>query len=333
MDKSENRGKKRFYVEKNMVVDFINRKKFKKQVLFAKSDLRTNSVVLYDLDDLIYIAEHNSKHSYVKNVGNRESETPGIYKQLMGAPMGSALAQTLAIGFGCAIERRVEVLLDRILKPLFLSREEYRDFKGLFLSRRYIDDKINFYPGVGNDTENDELGINCLRLEEIAERGFSEEEIVTFRKKEIVEKIKFLKKIYEVYVDRDFYKTPGSTCTLEREKGGNEFCGLKIDLTETLRYRPMEIFKEKINTPPNMSFLRNAQKKGFIIGGMYRSGLYTDPMTWKQNKIDILEEYIKGFKNKGYKEETIQVAIKRCQFLEDKIKQSLIWNLKPPQLK
>ena len=66
---------------------------------------------------------------------------------------------------------------------------------------------------------------------------------------------------------------------------------------------------------------------------MYRSGLYTDPMTWKQNKIDILEEYIKGFKNKGYKEETIQVAIKRCQFLEDKIKQSLIWNLKPPQLK
>ena len=61
---------------------------------------------------------------------------------------------------------------------------------------------------------------------------------------------------------------------------------------------------------------------------MYRSGLHTDPMTWGQSKIAILEEYIKGFKNKGYKEETLQTAIKRCQFLEDNIKQSLIWNLK-----
>ena len=51
-------------------------------------------------------------------------------------------------------------------------------------------------------------------------------------------------------------------------------------------------------------------------------------MTWKQSKTVILEEYIKGFKNKGYKEETLRAAIKRCQFLEDNIKQSLIWNLK-----
>ena len=107
-----------------MVDDFVNRNKFKKQVLFAKSDLRTNSVVLYDLNDLIYIIEHNSKHSYVKNIGNRDRETPGIYKQLIGAPMGSALAQTLAIGFGCAIERRIENLLEKIVKPLFINSEE-----------------------------------------------------------------------------------------------------------------------------------------------------------------------------------------------------------------
>ena len=63
MDKSDNRGKKNIFVEKNMVDDFVNRNKLKKQVLFAKSDLRTNSVTLYDLEDMIYIVEHNSKHS------------------------------------------------------------------------------------------------------------------------------------------------------------------------------------------------------------------------------------------------------------------------------
>ena len=78
MDKSDNRGKKNIFIEKNMVDDFVNRNKFKKQVLYARSDLETNSVVLYDLDDLIYIIEHNSKHSYVKNIGSRTKETPGI---------------------------------------------------------------------------------------------------------------------------------------------------------------------------------------------------------------------------------------------------------------
>ena len=72
----------------------------------------------------------------------------------------------------------------------------------------------------------------------------------------------------------------------------------------------MEIYKDKINTPPNLSFLRNTQKKGFIIGGMYRSGLYTDPLTWKQNKIEILEKYIEGIMKKGYTNETLRTSLK-----------------------
>ena len=142
-----------------------------------------------------------------------------------------------------------------------MNSEEYRDFRGLFLSRRYIDDKINFYPGVGKKEDEGKQAIDCSKLEKLAEKGFSKEEIDIFRKKEVVEKIKFLKDIYEVYVDKNFYKTPGSTCSLEKENGGDEFCGLEIDLKETLRYRPMEIYKGKINTPPNLSFLRNSQKK------------------------------------------------------------------------
>ena len=89
----------------------------------------------------------------------------------------------------------------------------------------------------------------------------------------------------------------------------------------------MEIHKNKINTPPNLSFLRNAQKRGFIIGGIYRSGLYTDPTTWRLNKTEIIKKYIGGFINKGYKEEILSTAIKRCQFLGDDIKQSLISGL------
>ena len=121
--------------------------------------------------------------------------------------------------------------------------------------------------------------MDCASLENMVREGFSEEDKKQFRRMNVNDKLKLLRRIFSVYVDKNFYKTPGSTCSLERENGGNEFCGLKIDLTDTLRYRPMEFFKEKINTPPNLSFLRDSQKKGFIIGGLYRSGLHTDPLT------------------------------------------------------
>ena len=83
------------------------------------------------------------------------------------------------------------------------------------------------------------------------------------------------------------------------------------------------MFKGKLNTPPNLSFLRDSQKKGFIIGGLYRSGLYTDPMTWKENKMEVLKEYKEGFRKKGYEDKIMKTAIRRCQFLDSKDKRTI----------
>ena len=94
------------------------------------------------------------------------------------------------------------------MRPLFINSEEYRDFRGLFLSRRNKDDKINFYPGVGKEEDEGKHATNCSKLERIAEKGFSKEEINVFRKKGVVEKIRFLKDIYEVYVVKNFIRLP-----------------------------------------------------------------------------------------------------------------------------
>ena len=51
------------------------------------------------------------------------------------------------------------------------------------MSRRYIDDKTNFYPGVSQDEDGDRRVMDCSKLEEMAEMGFSKEEIDIFRKK------------------------------------------------------------------------------------------------------------------------------------------------------
>ena len=36
--------------------------------------------------------------------------------------------------------------------------------------------------------------------------------------------------IFSVLMDKNFYKTDGSTCTLEIEEDGREFCGLNTEL-------------------------------------------------------------------------------------------------------
>ena len=60
---------------------------------------------------------------------------------------------------------------------------EYQDYKGLFLSKRYIDDKINFYPNFdGTDISKEEI-TTCKKLEEMVQKGFSDEEIMEFRNK------------------------------------------------------------------------------------------------------------------------------------------------------
>ena len=104
----------------------------------------------------------------LKNIGDRTSETPGVYKQLIGAPMGPALAQTLAIGFGCAVEVRAEKLLERLTKPLFKKGSTYLEFCNLFLGSRYIDDKVNFWleMGVGIVKADPELLLGNLEVME-----------------------------------------------------------------------------------------------------------------------------------------------------------------------
>ena len=305
-----------------MVDDFVNKDEFKKQIAFTGADLKTNSLVMYSLDDLLFLTKHNSRHSYVKNIGDRSKETPGIFKQLIGAPMGSALAQTLAIGFGCAVEQRVERLLEKLVRPLFSKKSQYVDFISLFKSKRYIDDKINFYPII--DGFDDNQTFSCKDLEEMAQRGFTKDEIKVFRKMSVKKKLAFLRIVFTVYVDKDFYKTSGSTCSLEREKNGREFRGVKIDLNDNLAYKPMEVCKKHVNTPPNLSFLRDTQKKGFIIGALFRSGTYTDPDTWRNEKLKILGSYIQAFKSKGYSNQILIKSVKMCHFLDRKIRREII---------
>ena len=42
--------------------------------------------------------------------------------------------------------------LDNLIRPLFKYKKEYQDYKGLFLSKGYIEDKINFYPEIGENS-------------------------------------------------------------------------------------------------------------------------------------------------------------------------------------
>ena len=51
--------------------------------------------------------------------------------------------------------------------------------------------------------------------------------------------------------------------------------------------------------------------------------MYTDPMTWKENKMEVLEKYKEGFQKKGYKDKIMKIAIKRCQFLDCKDKRTI----------
>ena len=100
-------------------------------------------------------------------------------------------------------------------------------------------------------------------------------------------------------MDKDFYKTEGSTCSLEIEKDGKEFCGLDIRLSNLIKFKPLEI-KKGINCPPYNSFLREKQMQGFAIGGYHRSGLYTERKSWTVGINRVLRKYFDGFKYKGY---------------------------------
>ena len=69
--------------------------------------------------------------------------------------------------------------------------------------------------------------------------------------------------------------------------------------------------------------MRDSQKKGFIIGGLYRSGLRTDPLTWSENKIEVLKGYEEGFRKKGYEDKVMKTALRRCQFLDGSVKKTM----------
>ena len=106
-------------------------------------------------------------------------------------------------------------------------------------------------------------------------------------------------------------------------KNGREFCGVKINLDDTLTYKPMEVYKEHINTPPNLSFLRDTQKRGFIIGAIFRDGMYTDPGTWRDERTKILGSYIEGFKSTGYSNQILIKSEKMCHFSNGKIRREV----------
>ena len=86
----------------------------------------------------------------------------------------------------------------------------------------------------------------------------------------------------------------------------------------------MEVYKKHINTPPNLSFLRDTQKRGFIIGALFRSGMFTDPGTWQHQKLKILGWYIDGFRSKGYSDQILIKSVKMCHFLNGKVRRDVI---------
>ena len=109
-------------MEKALVVDFCDNEKFKKIIALLKKEPKANSLTTYKLESLLCL------------------------KQIIGSPMGSALAQSISVAFECAIEKRIENTTKHVTRPLLQDEKEYLLRINLFLSKRYIDDKGSFRP-------------------------------------------------------------------------------------------------------------------------------------------------------------------------------------------
>ena len=60
--------------------------------------------------------------------------------------------------------------------------------------------------------------------------------------------------------------------------------------------------------------------QGFAMGGYHRAGLYTDRKNGKDiNKKNILDKYWEGCKKKGYAQDLLFKAMRRCYFVDKEV--------------